>query len=116
MAPPPRSGSGGDPVGGVDEADDFRRANAFVEDACGAAVHLQRHRLGLGQEGQFGGGFDHAAAVNDGAGVDQGDVGGVATDAVDEEEGEGGVDGERGGVRGAQGVGDQGGGTFILFP
>jgi hypothetical protein len=41
---------------------------------AGAAVDLQGHGLGLAHQGEFGGGLDHPAAVDDRRAVDEGHV------------------------------------------
>jgi len=100
----------------VEETGDLARADSFVKYRGGAALHLQRHRLGLLHERKLGGRLAHPAIVHHSAAVDERQRGRDLRDTVDKQEGHRRIDRQDVGAERAQGGSDQLGRALILFP
>ena len=98
------------PMGLVDEAADLGRGDPRSQDASSTAVDLQGHGLGLGHQSQFGQRLDRPATVHHRGAVQQGEVRRGLAQTIKDEEGQGGVDGQRPGAEAGDATGRADGG------
>ena len=100
----------------VDEAHHLACGDSRAQDARGVAMHLQRHRLGVGKQCQLGGGLHHPAAVDRGRAVEQPDAACLGPQPLGPLKGKQRIDAQLRNPGGRERIGEQRDRVLVLLP